>query len=331
MNTIDLTTVTLRHGSHTDAADVGINGCAMEWASYLANEPWSDKPKCVDVYIRAFMISWNDTISSDELRTKLLAPLVPLTLNTRGSDALMLRRMWLGIDWDIRVRTPAMLRLAKLESDAVALESLPEIASQAGLADARIVAQRAQKNAAAARDAARAAAWDAAGDAARDAAWAAAGATAWDAAWDAARAAARDAAGDAARDAARDAAGDAAWDAARAAARDAAGDAARDAARDAAGDAAGDAAWDAAGDAAWDAARAAAWDAAGDAAWDAARDAAWDAARDAAGDAAWDAAWDAAGDAARDAVRDRFAPTIERLQQSASDLVRRMCALTEST
>ena len=45
---------------------------------------------------------------------------------------------------------------------------------------------------AAARDAARAAAWDVAWDAARDAAWDAARAAARDAAWDAARAAARD-------------------------------------------------------------------------------------------------------------------------------------------
>jgi hypothetical protein len=65
------------------------------------------------------------------------------------------------------------------------------------------------------RDAASAAAWDAARDAARDAAWAAA----------------RDAAWAAARDAARDAAWDAAWAAARAAGRDAAWDAARDAQR----------------------------------------------------------------------------------------------------
>ena len=71
---------------------------------------------------------------------------------------------------------------------------------------------------AAARDAARAAAWAAAKAAARDAAWAAA----WAAAGDAARAAARDAAGAAARAAARDAAGDAARAAARAVARDAA-------------------------------------------------------------------------------------------------------------
>jgi hypothetical protein len=85
--------------------------------------------------------------------------------------------------------------------------------------------------------------------AARDAAWAAARVAAWAAAWDAARVAARDAA----------------WAAAWAAARDAARAAARVAARDAA--------WAAAWDAARVAARDAAWAAASDAASDAARDA----------------------------------------------------------
>ncbi len=69
----------------------------------------------------------------------------------------------------------------------------------------------------------------------------------------------------------------------------------------------------AAGDAAGAAARAAA----GAAAWDAAWAAAWAAAWDAAGAAAWDAAWDA------------LKPTTEALQQSAVELVERMCALTD--
>jgi hypothetical protein len=77
------------------------------------------------------------------------------------------------------------------------------------------------------------------------------------------------------------------------------------------------AAWDAAGDAA----RAAAWDAAGAAARAAARAAAWDAAGDAARDAARAAAWDAAGDAAGAAL----AETKKQLQQSAVQLVIRMC------
>jgi hypothetical protein len=102
-------------------------------------------------------------------------------------------------------------------------------------------------------------------------------------------------------------------------------------------DAARDAAWAAARGAAWDAAWAAARDAvgaaAGNAAWAAAEDAAWAAARGAAGGAvwaaagaaAWAAAWAAAGGAAEDAV----APTVAMLQESAVDLVKRMCAETD--
>ena len=72
------------------------------------------------------------------------------------------------------------------------------------------------------------------------------------------------------------------------------------------------------------AARAAAWDAAWAAAWAAA----WDATRDAAGAAAWDAAgaaaWATAWDAARDAARDRLAPVVASLQDSAITLYRDM-------
>ena len=71
------------------------------------------------------------------------------------------------------------------------------------------------------------------------------------------------------------------------------------------------------------AARDAAGAAARDAAWGAAGDAAWDAAGDAARAAAGAAAWAAAGDAARAAL----APTVQTLQLSASNLVRRMVAI----
>jgi hypothetical protein len=138
--------------------------------------------------------------------------------------------------------------------------------------------------------------------AARDAAWAAVWAAVWAAAWDAARDAARAAAWDAAWAAVWDAARDAAWAAAR--------------------DAAWAAVWAAARAAAWDAARAAARAAAWDAARDAARDAAWAAVWAAARAAAWDAAWDAAGAA--------LAPTVARLQDSAVDLVKRMCEIKEA-
>ena len=63
--------------------------------------------------------------------------------------------------------------------------------------------------------------------------------------------------------------------------------------------------------------------AAGDAARNASGDAAWAAAQAAAWNAARNAARDAAGDAARAALN----PTVERLQASAQDLVRRMAAV----
>ena len=223
---IDLNKVLVRKGNHSpQQPNPHVQASAMELVSILANEPWSDHPACACPYITAFVINWQNSITDDAVRTELMRPLIPRIIGTRGNDALMLRRMWMGLDWDIRVRTPAFLRIAGLEEHAVALENLSEITSQTLLVDARKVAQRAAKAASGARAAAGAAAgdsaWDAAGAAAWAAARAAARAAAGDSAWASAWAAAGDATGDAAGDSAWDATGDAARDAAWAAARDA--------------------------------------------------------------------------------------------------------------
>jgi hypothetical protein len=223
----------LGKGKHHSFAE-GV--CAMELAAWLAGEPHSDRPLCVDPVIAAFLRTWQDQLD-DDARDVLVKPLVPFTIGTANGPELQDKRAFLAADWAVRVFTPAWLRLAGLEENAAELEGLKALASVALCNEARPAIDRAR---AAARDAARAAA----------------------------RAAARDAAGDAA--------GAAAWDAAR----------------------------------------------------DAARAAARDAARDAAGAAAGAAAWDAAGAAARAAARDALAPTVEQLQQSAVDLVTRMCEAT---
>jgi len=225
----DLDHLPIKRGNHR-APNGAVQACAMEaaylrwaarqgWSKKKIVSGWTDKLECVCPLIGAFVRNWNDSISSDEVRTRIFTPeLLDLLPDTKGGDELLLRRMWMAIDWDIRTRTPAFLRLAKLDACALALESLPEIRSQEDIANARSVCEEARKQGDAAWAVARAAAGDAAGDAAGAAAWAAAGA----------------AAGAAARAAARAAAGDAAWAAARAAA----GAAARAAARAAAGDAA---------------------------------------------------------------------------------------------
>ena len=210
-----LDSIHLKSGAHSSWEE-GV--CAMEAAAFIAGEPHTDHPICVDPVIGAFMRSWNDGLSSDEDRDRLLLPLIPLTIGTAGSPELQDRRAIAVADWAVRTLTPAWLRLVPSlvqHADTLAnLEPLDTIGALQAATAGPIAAAR--KDAAAACNAARDAAWNAAGNAARDAAW--------NAAWNAAGAAARDAAGDAA--------GDAAWNAAGAAAWNAAGDAAGDALAD---------------------------------------------------------------------------------------------------
>jgi hypothetical protein len=200
--------------------------CVMEAAAYLADEPWSDAPQCVSPVIAAFARSWNDSLRSDEQRTRLLAPLISTFIGTRTNAADEETRAWMCTDWLVRVQAPAWLDLAGLRTAAARLRALPPltnaeiaIGSQSVLAGARAEADAAWAAAvAAARTAARTAAGAAAVDAAWAAAWAAAGAAAGAAAVAAARTAARTAARAAAWAAAGAVAGDAAWAAAGAAA-----------------------------------------------------------------------------------------------------------------
>ncbi len=185
--------------------------CFMEAVSYVAGEPWSDKPACACPVLGAFLRTWNDDLSDTD-RDRLLRPLVLRLAGSRSTPEVEARRHWLAMDWLVRTHAPTWLRLTPaLVPHADALTDLPPIVD-AQTAAATIVAARA-----AARDAAVDAAWDAAWAAAVAAARAAAVAAAVDAAWDAA--------GAAARAAAVDAAWAAAWAAAVAAARAAAVDA----------------------------------------------------------------------------------------------------------
>ena len=203
--TWDIDGLTIRHGQH-NAPKGQVQACAMEaaylrwamrqgWNKARIVKGWTDSLDCVCPTIGAFVRRWNDGIAAtpegDAMRTRIFTPeLLDMLPDTKGDDALMLRRVWMAVDWDIRTRAPAFLRLAKLDACAIALESLAPIDSQERLADARAACAEARDRAAAAWAAARDAAWDAAVDAAWAPAGAAAGAAAWDAAWDAAGAAA---------------------------------------------------------------------------------------------------------------------------------------------
>ena len=152
--------IELLKGGHEEAER---QFCVMEAVAYIAREPWSDEPQCVCPTLSTFMRSWNDSLPSNADRDRLLKPLIPALIGTRGDDALAERRSYMALDWLIRVYTPKWLDLVpSLATHAKALRDCEEIADLAGATAAGELTR-----------AARVAAWDAARDAARAAARAA--------------------------------------------------------------------------------------------------------------------------------------------------------------
>jgi hypothetical protein len=170
--------LSLKSGSHSPDSTF----CVMEAVAFVAGEPWSDHPQCACPVISTFLRSWNDSLPTDADRDRLLKPLIPLLVGTKGNKKLEIRRATMAADWMVRAYTPAWLRLAGLTKQAEALESLPEIIDFAKCPALKGLLEAARKDGAAAGDAAGAAAWaaarDVAGAVARAAAVAAAGAVA---------------------------------------------------------------------------------------------------------------------------------------------------------
>ncbi|MEO6825876.1 MAG: hypothetical protein ABI255_05695 [Microbacteriaceae bacterium] len=61
--------------------------CFMEFASYLAGEPWSDHPRCTHPLLAAVARAVND-YSSDHARAEL-APLIPSVIGVTSADPRM--------------------------------------------------------------------------------------------------------------------------------------------------------------------------------------------------------------------------------------------------
>ena len=82
----------LKNGNH---ASIEAGSCAMEMVSYLANEPWSDHPKCACPVLTAFVISLNDNWT-DAQRQKL-KPFLPQLYRLRAAQSWESRRS--GASW----------------------------------------------------------------------------------------------------------------------------------------------------------------------------------------------------------------------------------------
>lgn len=207
-----LAEIELGEGAH-DRREDGM--CAMEAVAWISGEPHSDTPECTCPVISGIMRTWNDALPDGD-RTRLLRPLLPALIGTRGSEALEDRRRWRCLDWLVRVYTPAWLELAGLSDDAAALRALPPITGPE-VADAPgvlTVIEAANSRAIAAESAAR--------NATRSAPWIAGRSAAWiepeNVAWSMARAAAESAGQSVACSAGESAAMRAAWSVARSAA-----------------------------------------------------------------------------------------------------------------
>lgn len=146
---VDVTTLTLKCGSHGQPRNLEqAEVCVMEGV-YLADalargvpvkeiiRDWTDRPECACPVITRFLQCWNDSITDDDERTRLLRPLLLLPIGTRSTPSVAVRRMWLAVDWDLRSGLPTLLRLSDPSSAlAGALETLPEICSPASMAPA---------------------------------------------------------------------------------------------------------------------------------------------------------------------------------------------------
>src|SRR5262245_64601994 len=120
----------------------------MEAVAYVAGEPWSDSPQCACPVISAFLRTWNDGLN-DADRNRLLKPLIPRLVGTRGSKAVEERRSMMAADWLIRTHTAEWLRLAGLTAQADALASLPEITDMAQVPSIRPAIEAARNDASA--------------------------------------------------------------------------------------------------------------------------------------------------------------------------------------
>ncbi len=147
MATIDVTKVRLARGSHAPPNGKK-EGCLLEWASYLAGEPWSDHPECVSPVIAAFGRRWNDDLNDKD--RQMLVSYPPRLLNTAGTKAQENKRAWMVTDWMVRVYLPAWLDLAKLTEQAQTVRGLPALSSPSSWKKAKKRIEGVRKDAAAA-------------------------------------------------------------------------------------------------------------------------------------------------------------------------------------
>ena len=104
--------------------------CVMEAVSYVAGEPWSDKPACACSVIGGFLRGWNDKLPNVPVRDRLLRPLVERLTRSRADEQTTTARGWTLLDWMIREAVPLHLENAGLAGPADRLAKLNRLTAR---------------------------------------------------------------------------------------------------------------------------------------------------------------------------------------------------------
>jgi len=148
--------VRLSAGNHANPQD---GMCFMEMTAWFAGEPHSDRPECACPVLGRYGMTLNDAMP-DNMRDRLLKPLVPLIAGTRGSPQDELDRAKFLAMWGINRIAPVWLRAYQIpEFDALAsqceaarsddelreISALAALAARAALAALAALAARAAR------------------------------------------------------------------------------------------------------------------------------------------------------------------------------------------
>ena len=117
----------LRRGAH-DRRDDGM--CAMEMVAWLAGEAHSDEPSCACPVIASYVRALNDLLPDDGERTRLLRPLVPKFVNTRGNAHDEQRRGFVVLDGALRQLLPHVLRAQRRGHEAEMFENAASVTGE---------------------------------------------------------------------------------------------------------------------------------------------------------------------------------------------------------
>jgi hypothetical protein len=130
----------LRHGAHSSPRD---GMCAMELVAWLAGEPHSDEPECACPVLSAYVRAVNDAIPTDVQRERLLRPLVPHLIRTRGSADDEQARGFAVVSAMVHDFVPHLLERARYVTAAQHLRVLAPITDAEGArAVLRVLEQR---------------------------------------------------------------------------------------------------------------------------------------------------------------------------------------------